>query len=125
MKSAKELVAEANCRVKTVSLKEATVLLNDANTVFVDLRDSSEVLRDGKIPGAVHVSRGMLEFSLDPSMPYHNPVFCSGKNFVFYCASGGRSALAADTAQNLGLAHVSHLGGGFKSWKEANNPIEK
>ncbi len=124
MKSVKELVAQANSRVKTLPVSEAAVLLKDSNTVFVDLRDSAELLREGKIPGAVHVNRGMLEFVLDPALPYHNPVFSSGKNFVFYCASGGRSALAADTAQNLGLTHVSHLGGGFKSWKEANNPVE-
>ena len=125
MKSAKELVAEANSRVKTVSVQEAVLLLTDSSTVFVDLRDSSELLRDGKIPGAVHVNRGMLEFTLDPTLPYHNSVFSSGKNFVFYCASGGRSALAADTAQNMGLTHVSHLGGGFKAWKDANRPVEK
>jgi rhodanese-related sulfurtransferase len=125
MKSAKELVAQANSRVKTLSAADAARLLNDSNTVFVDLRDSAELQRDGKIPGAVHVNRGMLEFTLDPTLPYHNPVFSSGKNFVFYCASGGRSALAADTAQNMGLAHASHLGGGFKGWKEANHPVEK
>jgi rhodanese-related sulfurtransferase len=111
--------------VKTVSVQEAAARLKDPNTVFVDLRDSAELLRDGKIPGAVHVNRGMLEFTLDPALPYHNPVFSSGKNFVFYCASGGRSALAADTAQQMGLAQVSHLGGGFKSWREGNNPVEK
>ena len=125
MKSAKDLVAQANSRVKTVSAQEATQLLEDADTVFVDLRDSSELQRDGKIPGAVHVNRGMLEFVLDPTLPYHNPVFSSGKKVLFYCASGGRSALAADTAQNMGLERVSHLGGGFKGWKEANGPVEK
>jgi rhodanese-related sulfurtransferase len=125
MKSAKELVADANSRVKTVTVQEAMPLLNDSDTVFVDLRDSSELLRDGKIPGAVHVKRGMLEFMLDPALPYHNPVFSSSKNILFYCASGGRSALAADTAQTMGLARVSHLGGGFKGWKEANGPVEK
>lgn len=125
MKSAKELVTQANSRVKTVSVQEAAALMKDPNTVFVDLRDSAELLRDGKIPGAVHVNRGMLEFTLDPGLPYHNPVFSSGKKFVFYCASGGRSALAADTAQQMGLAQVSHLGGGFKSWREGNHPVEK
>jgi rhodanese-related sulfurtransferase len=100
-------------------------MLNDPETVFVDLRDSSELQRDGKIPGAVHVNRGMLEFVLDPTLPYHNPVFSSGKKVLFYCASGGRSALAADTAQSMGLERVSHLGGGFKGWKEANGPTEK
>lgn len=125
MKSAKELVSQANSRVKTVTAQEAVPLLNDPDTVFVDLRDSSELQRDGKIPGAVHVTRGMLEFALDPTLPYHNPVFSSGKKVVFYCASGGRSALAADTAQAMGLPRVSHLGGGFKGWTEANGPVEK
>ena len=124
MKSAKELVAQANARVKTVSAQEAMSLLKDSDTVFVDLRDSSELQRDGKIPGSVHVNRGMLEFVLDPTLPYHNPVFSSGKQIVFYCASGGRSALAADTAQSMGLGRVSHLGGGFKGWKETNGPVE-
>lgn len=81
-----------------------------ADTVFVDLRDSAELECDGKIPGAVHVTRGMLEFARDPTLPYHHPAFSSGKHVIFYCASGGRSALAADTAQQMGLHHVSHLG---------------
>lgn len=125
MQSAKELVADANTRIKTFSAPEALALLDDPETVFVDLRDSSELLRDGKIPGAVHVTRGMLEFALDPTLPYHNPVFSSGKKVLFYCASGGRSALAADTAQKMGLSDVSHLGGGFKGWTEANGPVER
>jgi rhodanese-related sulfurtransferase len=66
----------------------------------------------------------MLEFTLDPTLPYHNSIFSSGKKFLFYCATGGRSALAADTAQSMGLANVSHLGGGFRGWKEASNPTE-
>src|SRR4051795_777103 len=102
MKSVKELVVEANSRVKTLTAEEAVRLLYDKNTVFVDLRDESELAREGTIPGSVHVTRGMLEFALDPTLSYHNPVFSSGKNFLFYCASGGRSALAADTAQSLG-----------------------
>ena len=124
MKSAKELVAQANSRVKTISAQDAALHLNDARTVFVDLRDSAELLKEGKIPGAIHINRGMLEFTLDPMLPYHNPVFASGKNFIFYCASGGRSALAADTAQTMGLANVAHLAGGFKGWKEANQPVQ-
>lgn len=125
MKSAKELVAEANTRVKTVAAAEAQSLVNGADTVFVDLRDSAELQREGKIPGAVHVNRGMLEFALDPTLPYHNPAFSSGKHVIFYCASGGRSALAADTAQQMGLQRVSHLGGGFKAWREAGGAVEK
>jgi rhodanese-related sulfurtransferase len=125
MKSAKELVAQANSRVKTVTVKEALILLDDPDTVFVDLRENSELLRDGKIPRAVHVARGMLEFTLGPTLPYHNSVFSSGHKILFYCASGGRSALAADTAQSMGLSHVSHLGGGFRSWTDAQGPVEK
>ncbi|MBI2800011.1 MAG: rhodanese-like domain-containing protein [Gammaproteobacteria bacterium] len=124
MKTAKELVAEANSRVQTVTTQDAIGRLHDADTVFVDLRDSAELQRDGKIPGAVHVTRGMLEFALDPTLPYHNPAFSSGKQVLFYCASGGRSALAADTAQAMGLTRVAHLGGGFKAWRDANGPVE-
>lgn len=125
MKNAKDLVAQANGRVKTVPAQDAVSMLHDADTIFVDLRDSAELQRDGKIPGAVHVNRGMLEFVLDPSLPYHNPVFSSGKSVMFYCASGGRSALAADTAQQMGLTKVAHMGGGFKAWRDAGGPVEK
>lgn len=125
MKTVKELVAEANTRVKTVSVQEAVELLKDPETVFVDVRDSAELQRDGKIPGAVHVNRGMLEFAVDPAPPYHNSVFSSGKKIVLYCAGGGRSALSADTAQKMGLSEVVSLGGGFKAWKDAAGPVEK
>jgi rhodanese-related sulfurtransferase len=125
MKSAKELVAQANTRIKTIQPADALSLVHAADTVFVDLRDSAELLQDGKIPGAIHVNRGMLEFALDPTLPYHHPVFSSGKNVIFYCASSGRSALGADTAQQMGLQQVSHLGGGFKAWREAGGAVEK
>ena|SRR5690348_17025547 len=125
MKSVKELVAEANAKVKTVAIVEALPLLHDPNVVFVDLRDSAELHRDGRIPGAVHVNRGILEFVIDPSTPFHNPVFANGKRLVFYCAGGGRSALAAVTAQMMGLQKVSHLGGGFKAWRASGAPVER
>jgi len=92
--------------------------------VFVDLGDDTELAREGKIPGSLHVSRGILEFALDPTLPYHNPVFSSGKHFLFYYASGGRSAPAAETAQALGLT-VAHLGGGVRDWKAAGHPKER
>jgi rhodanese-related sulfurtransferase len=125
MKSAKELVTAANTRVPTVRVEDALSLVGDSETVFVDLRDSAELHRDGRIPGAVHVNRGMLEFVLDPTSPNHNSVFSSGKKIVLYCATGGRSALAADTAQQMGLQKVAHLGGGFKAWAEAGGAVEK
>ncbi len=124
-KSATELVAEANSRIVSIAAQEALGLLHSEDAVFVDLRDSAELARDGKIPGAVHVPRGMLEFALDTTLPYYNPVFSRGKRIIFYCASGGRSALAADTARALGLRHVAHLAGGLRNWKEEGGPLER
>ncbi len=125
MKSAKELVSAAGTRIVTVRVEDALSLVGDGDTVFVDLRDSAELQRDGGIPGAVHVNRGTLEFAIDPASPNHNPVFSSGKKVLFYCASGSRSALAADTAQQMGLQKVAHLGGGFKAWSEAGGAVVK
>ena len=125
MKSVGQLIAEANQRVRTVQAEDAVSMLDNTEMVFIDLRDSAELERDGKIPGAVHVNRGMLEFAIDPASPYHNPVFASGKTVSFYCASGGRSALAADTAQQMGLKQLAHLGGGFKAWIAAGGAVER
>jgi rhodanese-related sulfurtransferase len=124
MKSVKALIEEANTRIKSIAVEEAVSLLDDSETAFVDLRESAELHREGMIPSAVHVSRGMLEFAVDPTSPYHNPVFSSGRKLVLYCASGGRSALAADTAQRMGVSKVAHLEGGFKGWKAAGGRVE-
>jgi rhodanese-related sulfurtransferase len=125
MKSLKELLAEANSQITTLPVAEAIQLVKNkkSDVVFIDLRDSAELQRDGKIPGAVHANRGMLEYYVEPTSPFHNPVFFSGKKLVFYCAGGGRSALAASTAQMMGVEDISSVGGGFKAWKEAGGPI--
>jgi rhodanese-related sulfurtransferase len=99
-------------------------LLGDGSVVFVDLRDPRELKREGRIPGAVHCPRGMLEFWIDPESPYHKPVFAEDKRFVFFCAGGWRSALAAAAAQDMGLKPVAHLGGGMGAWKAAGGPVE-
>lgn len=125
MKSVVQLVAEANQRVRTVRAEDVVSMVGNLEMVFVDLRDSAELERDGKIPDAIHINRGMLEFAIDPSSPYHNPVFSSGKTVTFYCAGGGRSALASDTAQQMGLKQLAHLGGGFKAWIAAGGAIER
>lgn len=124
-KGYKDLLAEANARIETVTPQQARAWFDagDPAVVFVDIRDPRELERDGMIPGALHAPRGMLEFWVDPESPYHKPVFASGKRFVFYCASGWRSALATDTLQAMGLAPVCHLGGGFKAWKEDGHPV--
>lgn len=120
----KQLVAEANAVIETIPAGEAVKQLETEEVVFIDIRDLPELERDGKIPGAVHASRGMLEFHADPESPYHKDIFASGKKLVLYCASGGRSALAVQRLQEMGLSAVAHVGGGIKAWKEANGPVE-
>lgn len=123
-KGIKQLVNEANQRIETISLAEAQAKLVDDNVVLVDVRDIRELERDGKIPGAYHAPRGMLEFWVDPDSPYHKPIFSTGKAFIFYCASAWRSALATAAVQDMGLAPVSHIAGGFSAWRDAGMPIE-
>lgn len=124
MKSYKELVAQANAVITTMSVAEVAAQVGREDVVLVDLRGDTEVATSGTLPGAIHVQRGMLEFVIDPTSPYHNPVLGSDKAFIFYCASGGRSALAAQQAQAMGLPHVAHMGGGLKAWKEAGYKVE-
>ena len=121
----RQMVDEAKARISTLSLEDARARLGKDDTVFVDLRDVRELEREGVIPGAFHCPRGMLEFWLDPESPYHKPLFASGKNFVFFCNGAWRSALAADTAQQMGLPNVFEMDGGFSQWKERGYPVEQ
>ncbi len=123
-KGVKALVTEASARIETLTLDEATALHGDADVVFIDLRDVRELWRDGKVAGAVHVPRGMIEFWIDPASPYHKPIFAEDKRFVLYCGSGWRSALATKVAQDMGLAPVCHIDGGYTAWKNAGLPTE-
>lgn len=118
----KELMARAEAEVRSVSNEEARPLMEDADTVFVDIRDVRELERDGLIPGARHAPRGMLEFWIDPESPYHKEWLAEDKTFVFYCASGWRSLLATQVAQEMGLRSAS-LTGGFGDWKRAGLPV--
>ncbi len=120
----KVLLAEANAAVRTLNIDEALGLLGREDTVFVDLRDPRELEREGRVPGAFHCPRGMLEFWIDPESPYAKPVFQQDKTFVFFCAGGWRSALAARTAQDMGLKPVAHIEGGFGAWKKAGGAVE-
>ncbi|GAC1341653.1 MAG: rhodanese-like domain-containing protein [Beijerinckiaceae bacterium] len=121
----KAMVDAAEAAVETVPAKDAIALQGREDTVLVDLRDPREREREGKIPGAFHCTRGMLEFWIDPASPYYKPVFGEDKRFVFFCAGGMRSALAAQTAQQMGLKPVAHMGGGFAAWRKAGGPVEK
>ncbi|MEO3387408.1 rhodanese-like domain-containing protein [Mesorhizobium sp. CAU 1741] len=124
-KGYKALLDEANAEIEAVSPTEAHEMAKSDDVVLVDIRDPRELDRDGRIPGAFHATRGMLEFWIDPESPYHKPLFASGKTFVFFCAGGLRSALATKTAQDMGLSPVKHIEGGFGAWREAGLPIEK
>ena len=121
----KALLDEANAKVETLGPSEAMKLLGREDVVFVDLRDPRELEREGRIPGAFHCPRGMLEFWIDPESPYHKPVFAQDKRFIFFCAGGMRSALSAATAQEMGLAPVAHIQGGFAAWRDAGGPVQR
>lgn len=120
----KAMLDAARAEIDNLAADKACAMQGDKDVVFVDLRDIRELGREGKIPGAFHAPRGMLEFWIDPSSPYHKDVFASGKHLIFYCASGWRSALAAKTAQEMGVKRVSHIDGGFTAWKDAGGPVE-
>lgn len=123
VKGVRQMVAEAEAKIRKLSVDEALAKHGDPNVVFVDLRDVRELERDGMIAGAFHAPRGMLEFWVDPESPYYKEIFGSGKEFVFYCAAAWRSALATATVQDMGLPRVCHLEGGFTEWKKRGGPI--
>ena len=106
-------------------VKDALPLVGSDTHVFVDLRDGTEQAKSGINPGAIVSSRGLMEFHIDPENPAHNPVFNQDKTYVFYCASGGRSALAAKVAVEMGLSPVVNLSVGVAAWTKANGPLEE
>ena len=121
----KDMVAEANKHIEAIPFEKASEMLGNQDIVFVDIRDVRELWREGKIPGAFHAPRGMLEFWVDPKSPYYKPIFNEDKTFLFYCGSGWRSALATHAVQKMGLAPVCHLEGGFTNWHKQGGDIEE
>lgn len=124
-KAAAEMVAEAKGRVENLTPEQVATELDGGGVTLVDIREDDERLQNGAIPNAVRAPRGMLEFWADPTSPYHREEFDPARRTILYCASGGRSALAADTLQGMGYGNVAHLDGGFKGWKEGGNPVEE
>ncbi len=118
----KQMVAEALAEIVTLTPEQAAKKLGQPDVVLVDIRDPRELERDGAVPGAMHATRGMLEFWIDPESPYYKPVFGEQKEFVFFCAGGLRSALAGQTAKRMGLEKVAHIDGGFSAWKKQGLP---
>jgi rhodanese-related sulfurtransferase len=120
----KQMLEAANAAVSKITPSEAREMIGKGNTLVVDVRDAPEVEKSGKVAGAVHVSRGMMEFRADPESPYHDKNFAKDKNVILYCASGGRSALAGKLLKDMGYEHVYNVGG-FKDWADSGGAVEK
>jgi rhodanese-related sulfurtransferase len=122
--SVKEMMEAANAAVPKITPAQAREMAEKGNTLMVDVRDAPEVEKSGKIAGAVHVSRGMLEFRADPESPTHDKNFAKDKTVILYCGSGGRAALAGKLLKDMGYGQVYNVGG-FKDWAESGGAIEK
>lgn len=125
MRTAAEMVSEAKKQVENLDVEGTARELEGGEALLVDIREPGERAQNGAIPNAVEAPRGMLEFWADPSSPYHREEFDPGRRIILHCASGGRSALAAVTLQELGYERVAHLDGGFKAWAEAGKPVQE
>lgn len=123
--SAADLVNAAKAAITEYTVDDVRAMAGRDDVVLVDIRDPRELQREGKMAGAFHCPRGMLEFWICPDSPYHKPVFADDKEYVFFCAGGLRSALAAKVAQDMGLKPVAHMIGGFGAWKKAGAPVEQ
>jgi rhodanese-related sulfurtransferase len=124
MATAADMVAEAKKRVENLSVDETVRELEGGDALLIDIREPTEREQTGSIQEAIEAPRGMLEFWADPTSPYHREEFDPSRRIILHCASGGRSALAAATLQDLGYQRVAHMDGGFKAWKEAGRPVQ-
>ncbi len=121
----KTLVSQAKEQIETLLQEDAEAQVEEGNAQFIDIRDIRELKRDGRIPGALHAPRGMLEFWLDPASPYHKPEFITDKKLILFCASAWRSALAVKTLQDMGFENIAEMEGGFGEWKKRGALIEE
>jgi rhodanese-related sulfurtransferase len=122
--SVKQLMEAASAVVPKITPAQAREMIAKGNTLVVDVRDAPELAKSGKVAGAVHHSRGMLEFRVDPESPYYDKNFAKDKTIIVYCASGGRSALAGKMLKDMGYSQVYNMGA-FKDWADNGGPIEK
>ncbi|MCP9480899.1 rhodanese-like domain-containing protein [Shimia sp. CNT1-13L.2] len=120
----KTLVEEAKKEITTLDQDKAQAMVDAGEAMFVDIRDIRELEREGRMPGAVHGPRGMLEFWIDPESPYHKPVFDTDKTLILFCAGAWRSALAVKALQDIGVENIAEMEGGFGSWKKQGRPVE-
>jgi rhodanese-related sulfurtransferase len=122
--SVKQMMEAANAAVPKITAAQAKEMIANGNTLVVDIRDGTEVAATGKAAGALHVSRGVLEFKADPELPSHDKDFARDKNIILYCASGGRAALAGKLLKDLGYEKVFNMGG-FKDWADSGGAVDK
>jgi len=120
-----EVVAEAKYQIRSLSVGEAQTMQQEGDALLVDIRDIRELNREGRIPGAYHAPRGMLEFWIDPASPYHKPDLTTDKTLILFCASAWRSALSVKTLQDMGVENIAEMEGGFKSWRESGAPVDQ
>ena len=120
----KDLVAEAKTQITTLSVEDARAKADAGEALLVDIRDPRELAREGRIPGAFHAPRGMLEFWIDPASPYHKEALATDKTLVLFCASAWRSALSVKTLQDMGVDNIAEIEGGFGAWRKSGAPVE-
>ncbi len=123
VKSVKEMVAEAKSQIDNISPSEAAQRVSEQGALILDIRDVRELQRDGAIPGAMHVPRGMLEFWVSPDSPYTKEIFSEDREFILCCAGGARSALSTQTLKEMGMPKVSHIETGFGGWNADGMPV--
>ena len=123
IRDAMEMVREAKTEIESISPAEALAAQQEG-ALLVDIRDPRELAREGRIPGAYHAPRGMLEFWVSPGSPYHKPKLSEAPRLILFCAASSRSALAAKTLQDMGVENVSEIEGGFGAWRKAGLPVE-
>lgn len=125
IKPVKQLVNEARAEIAIIPVAEAIAMHGQDDVLLVDIRDVRELDREGRVPGAFHAPRGMLEFWVDPASPYHKPPLSDGRKKLFFCASAWRSALSVKALQDMGVENVFDVEGGFTAWRDAGGPVDK
>ncbi len=118
------LVEAAKAEIETLSVEVVAKGVADGDLLLVDIRDVRELQREGRIPGAFHAARGMLEFWIDPASPYHKPALATDRKLVLFCASAWRSALSVKALQEMGVENIAELEGGFANWREKGGAVE-
>lgn len=123
-KNSKQLVNEANKQIRTLAIDDAIQAYSSASAIFIDIREQFELEQRGRIPGSIHIPRGVLEFKVDPDTPYYDPVFDKQEAIILFCQSGWRSALATLALQNMGIRSVAHIDGGYAAWLDVGGKVE-